>query len=342
MVISHKYKFIFIKTRKTAGTSIEVFLSQKCADSDIFTPIFPHVEPHIARNYGNFRNHFKGSKIREEIDPKIWKNYFKWCVERNPWDKSLSHYHMLNSRRNNKLSFEQYLSNGDFCKDLGMYTEPENKNKILVDKIVYYENLIEELTQLFEIIGIPFEGTLGVNAKSEYRSDRRPYQEVYTEAQAKIIEQAFSHEIKLHGYSFVSEIAKKKILSTQLAQDLAIPEIANKKTIPIQQNLDLSQKLFEIFKDDTSNARFVNEAERAKILVTLSAFAWNYAITKDEDSLRNSVEHFKNHFDSSILEELLLKFANRKFELFPDDNRLIKKCHISQGNNGEFKLTVDL
>jgi len=39
MIISHKHKFIFIKTRKTAGTSIEIFLSQFCGKNDTLTPI---------------------------------------------------------------------------------------------------------------------------------------------------------------------------------------------------------------------------------------------------------------------------------------------------------------
>src|SRR3954467_14122136 len=122
MIISHKYKFIFIKTTKTAGTSIEVFLSQCCGDSDVVTPINPHVEPHVARNHSGywnpfpemlvnrglrrlsvlrrflkqrkFYNHMPAKAVRATILQQIWKDYFKFCVERNPWDKTVSHYHM--------------------------------------------------------------------------------------------------------------------------------------------------------------------------------------------------------------------------------------------------------
>src|SRR5438552_19056899 len=56
MILSHKYRFIFIKTAKTAGTSIEVFLSRHCGPQDIVTPIAPPLEGHQPRNYEGFPN----------------------------------------------------------------------------------------------------------------------------------------------------------------------------------------------------------------------------------------------------------------------------------------------
>ncbi len=44
MIVSHKHKFIFIKTRKTAGTSVEIALSKICGKNDILTPISPKDE----------------------------------------------------------------------------------------------------------------------------------------------------------------------------------------------------------------------------------------------------------------------------------------------------------
>lgn len=228
MIISHKYKFIFIKTLKTAGTSIEVFLSQCCGDQDIVTPVLPHVEPHRARNYHGiwnpvpemiknrgqgligtcknfikreqFYNHIPARLVRERVPKNIWNSYFKFCVERNPWDKALSYYHMVNDRAGGSISLDQYIEAGNFCRNFPKYTDPNGG--LLVDTVVKYESLMDELGIVFKELGIPFDGSLGIKAKSQHRKDRRPYQEVFSDQQREVIKTAFAKEIEMHSYVF--------------------------------------------------------------------------------------------------------------------------------------------
>lgn len=231
MIISHKYKFIFIKTVKTAGTSIEVYLSDFCGEDDILTPVgpegSPQIESHVARNYKGiwnpipeliskkglkkkaiikqlirrekYFNHISANILKKRLSNRIWKRYFKFCVERNPWDKTISHYYWENQGGTYK-SFDQYLREGNFCYNYSRYTDVDGN--LLVDKVVKYEDLNEELTDIFNKLGVPFDGSLGVNAKASFRKDYRDYKELYNKEQRDIVKFAFSKEIELHGYTF--------------------------------------------------------------------------------------------------------------------------------------------
>ena len=81
------------------------------------------------------------------------------------------------------------------------YTD-ERGEKIIIDRVLRYENLDTELTEIFAQLNVPYSGSLGVRAKSGYRGDRRSYQEVFNERQRQLVEKAFAREIELHGYHF--------------------------------------------------------------------------------------------------------------------------------------------
>ncbi len=229
MIVSHEHKFIFIKTAKTAGTSIEVFLSQQCGPDDIVTPITPPIELHCPRNYeavvsslpalrrrttglfpilrsarkqeDAFFNHMAAVLVKKRVSATVWRSYFKFCVERNPWDKVLSHFHMAATRAGGLLTLDEYLAKGRFPINYFRYTDRRGR-RIIVDRVLRYENLMADLAEAFSQINVRFDGSLGLRAKSEYRADRTPYQAVFNDAQRKIVEEAFAREIALHGYTF--------------------------------------------------------------------------------------------------------------------------------------------
>ena len=233
MIISHKYKFIFIKTRKTAGSSIQTYLCSLCGDEDIVTPIDKPEGSYNPRNYKGFFNplprmqeqypsskkmlrtlwrcmsgrkfnsRIMASHIRRRIPQNIWDSYYKFTVDRNPWDKVLSHFHFVRQwykAYSENISFDEYLDTADLPYNYEIYTD---KNKdLMVDRVIRYENLNEELGEVFADLGVPYEGALNVFEKSHYRKEKKNYQESYSDNQMQSVADKFSFEIGLHGYSF--------------------------------------------------------------------------------------------------------------------------------------------
>lgn len=240
MIISHKYKFIFIKTRKTAGTSIQAYLSSFLGKKDIITPVlwdeatidycsknykgsfnpFPDFK-HALNNYNRklekskqlgdilvrivkrerFYSHIPAWVVKSRISKDIWENYFTFCFERNPWDKTLSHYHWLN--KNEEISFDDYMKKKYFCYNYQLYMDINNE-KVIVDHVGKYENLSDELVQIFDHLGIPFGGSLNKRAKGNFRKDSRNYREVFLDEYKKYndaIRKGFQKEINLHNYN---------------------------------------------------------------------------------------------------------------------------------------------
>ncbi len=230
MIISHEHKFIFIKTAKTAGTSIEVALAQICGDRDVITPLSgsqeakrpgrgaqnleldhpmvpkrpllhrllrrPEREWHPSKGYFS---HMPSWRVRLYVGEEIWNSYFTFAFERNPWDRQVSHYHYKIRNKISKPNFDSYLSKEKkaFVDNYDLYSE---NNKIIVDFVGRYENLTEDFDIVLRHLGLEGKVTLPkVNTSANREADYRAY---FTEKTRKLVESWYQREISTFGYSF--------------------------------------------------------------------------------------------------------------------------------------------
>ena len=112
MIICHSKKFIFIKTKKTAGTTVEIALSRACTEGDIVTDLAERRESKFKDEPANAlasQKHLflidKGPKQQQfsfnehsniahpfMIFGNRVSDYKIITVERNPWEKIISQF----------------------------------------------------------------------------------------------------------------------------------------------------------------------------------------------------------------------------------------------------------
>lgn len=230
MIISHKHRFIFIKTNKTAGTSVEIALSKFCGPEDVLTPISPadevlrEKEGYSGRQnylaskaeYGlqdwvrfvfkgtrrrRFFNHISGELVRQRVPAEIWESYFKFCIERNPWDRVISSYYWK-TRKGYDLTLEQWLRNGGHQvlvkQGRALYTA---QGEIILDRVIRFEDLENELEDVRCQLDLPEPLDLP-RAKAGVRKDKRPYREILSDEARDIVARDFAFEIERFGYQF--------------------------------------------------------------------------------------------------------------------------------------------
>jgi len=219
MIVNHKYKFIFLKTRKTAGTSIEIALSEFCDSSDIITPIADKDEAlreeagyqgpcnydvplkklsktELLQFFWNryrkqFYNHVDAAYVRKYVGEKTWGSYFKFSFERNPFDKAVSRYYW--STEEPRPSASEYLDSApvELLTDWPIYTI---NDQLAVDFLGRYENLKADMKFVAERLGLPGEINL-LYAKGGYRPKRSHYRDVLDEQARARIEVVCAKEI---------------------------------------------------------------------------------------------------------------------------------------------------
>lgn len=215
MIISHRHGFVFVKTRKTASTSIEIALSQYCGPQDIITTIVEKDEDqrqllgypgpqnyHVEMPSGEavtLVNHSPARAARELLGDK-WDDYFVFTLERNPFDRLISQYYWTMGRSGRPIIEFLRIADQELISNWDLYTDQDS---VIVDYIGKYEQMTESLLTIGQKLGLG--GALSLpetKFKSNVRADRRHYREVLTDEERLVIEHECRRELALFDYSW--------------------------------------------------------------------------------------------------------------------------------------------
>lgn len=236
MLVSHRKKFIYTKTVKTAGTSVESYFEEYCLPEGSWEFSHnrdEHVCPEGVIGYRGFnpgsstwRNHMPAKQIKKRIGESIWNEYFKFCVVRNPYDKLISNFHMLerNAVKISMLSklkirtslwlnrnvnpyllvrgesdierFRSWLLQGGTVNDRNKYIIDKD---ICVDYFIEYEKLMDGIQYVCEKLDIPFVPEKLPKLKMDGRP-ALPIEEYYNPETIEIVKSNYAFEIDRFGY----------------------------------------------------------------------------------------------------------------------------------------------
>lgn len=242
MIICHSHRFIFIKSRKTAGSSVEIALSRFCGPGDTVTPLITHLGEEdlrraeggygpagykkALREYRSFREwrrlltkgqratrygtHTTAAQLHARLPDDVWQAYTKISVERNPWDRAVSRYWWNKYRwtREGKWNFAGMT-------DLLQWLEREKPEQIsnwyayaindrpAVDVMMFYETLSSDMAKLGRRLGVDADLRLPAQrTKSGYREARQHYTEVLPAEARAVVDRVCAKEIAYFGYRY--------------------------------------------------------------------------------------------------------------------------------------------
>jgi len=218
MLVSHSHQFIYLKTLKTAGTSIEIYFERYCADPSSYPGERHGTETQVSSagvigcrkgdtTGETWYNHMPGYQVRELVGT-LWNEYFKFCAIRNPFEKTVSQFWfaMADEVRRNlaegrfevvRREFANWISPHPFQSDRYIYMID---GKVAVDDVIRYESLSTDMKRICDKVGIAWDpGRLG-----RYKGDSRPrtehFSKYYDTDSERVIRQMYHWELEYFGY----------------------------------------------------------------------------------------------------------------------------------------------
>jgi hypothetical protein len=207
MIASHRHRFVFVKTRKTAGTSLEIALSRHCGPDDIVTRISPADEELRAAAGGvppqnddtspSSYAHMGARRVVKVIGRETWDDYFTFAVERNPFDVVASSWRYSARKPSFTKTFAEFVRTPRRLDRLALNERLYRMDgRVVVDRVYRYEELPAAVEDLSARLGLDLDLPHAKQGSGPH------YRELYGPGDAEIVAERFRRTIREFGYEF--------------------------------------------------------------------------------------------------------------------------------------------
>ncbi len=226
MIISFEYKYIFIKNRKVAGSTIQYLLKKHLFnyEKDISSILKLHDHElkkksefndkylknvNLSANFDQHASLFEICEILKMPLEEVKKHFFIFCIERNSYDKAVSSYEFSRKKKTVDGSLkcpylENFIDMFDYPKLIPSdWRNYSINNQILVDKIFQFSDLVFLIKFLNEKFNskIPTKEIEHIKLKSGYR-DSYLYRDYFNHETRNTVNYFFKNQIKFFNYIF--------------------------------------------------------------------------------------------------------------------------------------------
>lgn len=230
MLLSTKYKFLFVHVPKTAGAASQRMLTPYCdmPARTLWRSFKRRLPIRVSPEDSHFRIHETALKLRAQLGQELYSSLHSFAVCRNPYDHAVSHFEYMKQYRSKRIATQ--FESVTFIDYLQMRARPkmpwervfvnlpdqshyvvDRNNKIIVDRMMSFETIHEDLRDLQLHLGLKAEPLPKFNITKARDKRTEKLADYYGPQEIDLVQKIYRRDFDVFGYSRdIDDVVKSK------------------------------------------------------------------------------------------------------------------------------------